>query len=1450
MIARLQRMNEECLWPFSYVQEKGHFLNIWMFIKGDDFMIKAGIKQKAISIGMIFFVIFQIMLSPLAVNAATPTNVPISEASNMVKRLSGIDRYETAAKIAQEGWKTTSEYAVLAAGSDNNLVDALAAVPLAKLKNAPLLLTQSDSLNTYTEAELKRLEVKNVYVVTGNGVMDQNIFEKLVKMDIKVISLGGKDRFETSVNIAQELGTPMKIILTTASSNADALSIAPIAAAQGIPILLSDKDKLSDSVALFLKNNEGNVKKSYVIGGQGVIGDSVKNGLSNPIRVGGADRYETNVEILKTFADSVSYRNTFVANGEDEHLVDALAGAPLAATNASPLLLTSQQITDSTREFAKLNLSSNMIALGGQNAISDTIIDQLTSADIISKESYVEWSKDVNNPKGLKDSLKITADNVVVENLTTPYSILIQGDNTKLKNVKVGGTVFIDPGENGTASLDNVTAGKIVVLSGATQSIHLLDVIAEMLRIASSTQVRVVTSGVTNISNTVVSSDAILDVAEGSVGTVEIYDVINSQSLTIELRGTYAEPVLVSSGATVIAGASSDISSLEIAPEDRNQTITLEGTFYKVELNSIANINLSSNALINSLITNARAYIDVLTGARVVNYDDKGNKGIITGTGADDVFSSAHASSSSSGGGTFVNTTTSIPLGFTPTDQLMDPTQPVIYMTDKTNKKVYSVNYETKQISSIDFDLPPERLAYENNELFVTLLKGNHEYWTTNPLAGAIAIINTGTFTLSDRFDIDTDPFDLVVRNGYIYVIPGSNQWVPISSYSRLTKLKVANSSSNIRFQSFTELNPVSDTIVTVDTDVSPRDMSLVNISNGNVVGSIVDSPYHGNYPMTTNFGVSLDGKYVFNGSGEVFDANLNHVKTLNNAFYDIAFNPINNNFYTADKLNNTITAYAYDPSNVFQPIATYHTNSAVSRLFFQNDRLIAVSGNTVDVIQLPLTGTPLNPKVTINGPSWATVPAGAHPTSSDYTAMVRDESGNIYSNYAVNWSLQSPVTGVSLSTTNGSRTLLNIDSTTTASAITLCASVGDVTTTQAIKLAPLSPQVTINGPSQLTVPEGSNTTTSNFSAAVKDQFGTTINAYPVDWSLQSPVTGVSLSTVNGSSTALNVAGTTTASAITLVASVGGVTTSQAIQLTQIISLGFTPTDQLMDPVKPVVYFTDKPNNKVYAVNYETKQISSLTFDLPPERLAYENNELYVTLLKGDHQYLTTTPLAGAIAIINTDSLLEVDRLNIDTDPYDLVVRNGYIYVIPGSNQWVPISSYSRSSKLKVADSSSTIRFQSFAELNPLSDTIVTVDTDVSPRNLSLVNINSSNGTVVSIVGSPYNGAYPMTTNFRISADGKYVFNGSGEVFDANNLTHVKTLNDAFYDIAFNPANNNFYTADKLNNTITEYAYDTTNTFVPIATYHTDGPVSHLFLQNGRLITVQGNRIIQIPVSL
>lgn len=289
----------------------------------------------------------------------------------------GLDRYETAAKIAQAGWTGTSNYAVLSAGEDANLVDALTAAPLAASKDAPILLTEGNDLNLNAKQELERLQVSTVYVTSGSGVIKNAVLDQLHALGMSTIVLGGKDRFETSVNIAKQLKPSRQIVFATAWSNADALSVASIAAAEGIPILLTNPDSIPDDVTRYISTIQGQIDQTYVLGLEGAISEQVKNALPHPLRVGGSDRYATNLAVLKNFQGVIKPDKYYLANGEDNHLVDALVGAPLAARTSSAIVLASGDMPSTTSGYIKQNFQTNVQAFGGEGAVPVSLLSKL-----------------------------------------------------------------------------------------------------------------------------------------------------------------------------------------------------------------------------------------------------------------------------------------------------------------------------------------------------------------------------------------------------------------------------------------------------------------------------------------------------------------------------------------------------------------------------------------------------------------------------------------------------------------------------------------------------------------------------------------------------------------------------------------------------------------------------------------------------------------------------------------------------------------------------------------------------------------------------------------------------------------------------------------------------------------------------------------------------------------
>lgn len=281
-------------------------------------------------------------------------------------RIYGKDRIKTSVAVSQTGWDE-AEYAVVARADD--FPDALSSGPLAKKYDAPILLTNKNSLNQDVENELIRLGVKKVFIIGSEGAISKDVENKIKSLNISVERIGGRDRFETSIEIAKKIDSFNEIVITTGLNFPDALSIAPIAAIKQMPIILVPKDKMPSKIQEFLLDK--NINKVYVIGGKEVVSDECVEIFADKLdRISGDNRYKTNAAILNRFKEDFSSSKLYIATGLN--FPDALSGSGLIAKNNSPLVLVSGSIDDEIKNFVNNNFTNttSKYILGGENVVS------------------------------------------------------------------------------------------------------------------------------------------------------------------------------------------------------------------------------------------------------------------------------------------------------------------------------------------------------------------------------------------------------------------------------------------------------------------------------------------------------------------------------------------------------------------------------------------------------------------------------------------------------------------------------------------------------------------------------------------------------------------------------------------------------------------------------------------------------------------------------------------------------------------------------------------------------------------------------------------------------------------------------------------------------------------------------------------------------------------------
>lgn len=300
----------------------------------------------------------------------TVKEVKVYRGDDKVSRISGADRYATAAAISAEGWES-SELVFLAKGQE--FADALAGVPLAAQYDAPVLLTDSKGLSKATKAELERLGAETVVILGGKGAVSAEVEEQLNDMGLEVDRIFGKDRWATAAAIAEEVAPEGSedAVVVNGTSFADALAVASYAGQYGMPIVLSEKDKLPAASSQVLEDL--GVEHTLVVGGQGALSDSVYKKLPDAERVYGKDRYATSVALADFFEPSLDV--VYAATGQN--FADALAGAALAAKHDSGVILVGKTLSPEVKNFFGGNEIGQVKVFGGKGAVSDEVLSEI-----------------------------------------------------------------------------------------------------------------------------------------------------------------------------------------------------------------------------------------------------------------------------------------------------------------------------------------------------------------------------------------------------------------------------------------------------------------------------------------------------------------------------------------------------------------------------------------------------------------------------------------------------------------------------------------------------------------------------------------------------------------------------------------------------------------------------------------------------------------------------------------------------------------------------------------------------------------------------------------------------------------------------------------------------------------------------------------------------------------
>ena len=288
----------------------------------------------------------------------TPAQTP-----KATTRVAGADRINTAVEVSKKYYNTADTVIV---ANYEQFADSLSASALSKALKAPILLVKKDQLDSVVAQEIKRLGAKNVIVIGGEKSVDKTK-DSLSQYNVRTIA--GANRYETSAKIAQEIikrtGTTQAVI-ASGETFADALTVAPLANKNNMPILLVQPNNIPKATQEVLKQ----IKKAIIVGGEKTISKEVANKLPNATRIAGANRYETAKKIYEYgFKDR---KEVNIANGTN--FADSLV---IGSIDCPILLAEANEIPEATKQAFEESKFEKVNVFGGENSIDESVVKEL-----------------------------------------------------------------------------------------------------------------------------------------------------------------------------------------------------------------------------------------------------------------------------------------------------------------------------------------------------------------------------------------------------------------------------------------------------------------------------------------------------------------------------------------------------------------------------------------------------------------------------------------------------------------------------------------------------------------------------------------------------------------------------------------------------------------------------------------------------------------------------------------------------------------------------------------------------------------------------------------------------------------------------------------------------------------------------------------------------------------
>jgi hypothetical protein len=668
-------------------------------------------------------------------------------------------------------------------------------------------------------------------------------------------------------------------------------------------------------------------------------------------------------------------------------------------------------------------------------------------------------------------------------------------------------------------------------------------------------------------------------------------------------------------------------------------------------------------------------------------------------------------------------------------DSEIDVENALVYFTRENDHHLYVYDYLNGDVRAVYFEMYPDHITFDSDNIYVTLTPGHEYYWPEDEQYGGLGVIAKTTYNTTVH-NLSFDPYDIVVdQDGILYVSTGSHQHGYLAALNPISG-QVIDTFWGVYYGSQLELSPNTDRLYVFETNTSDDSVMIIEIDGGIFMGM-----YDGTDDLDDHH-ISMDpnGDYIFSGNGMILETSTNisddtDIYALVDYEFNIgAYDPDTGYYYlVADQL-----ILVLDNDLELLGALSYALNA--SSAVVADGKLIVVTNRTVELFDLSSFDNNLQ--------FYITYPIGQGQNLETYIEDVLD---SLYYGYDLSEAIK---TG-------------SVD-TSALGQYDVSYQINDLQIDIRVVVADVDgPDISV--PSNVVFDVSLDSTFVPPICLVVDNYDSSPDCQVVSNTVDTSQMGTYYVTYQAEDSSGNTSLRTYTFEVVL---------PQADYDTSVTAFQGDIVDALYDEVNHAIFYIESNYKRLVKYDIETQAESYIYFDYAPETIHMRDGLVYVTLPHQEHSmYWFEEDQTGGLAIIDALTFVQLDLLELNADPYDLVVTDEWIVITIGSGQHgnmllISTNNYSNRSQ------GPSVYQQLIIEGGYGEDGwLFGITTALSPQSLKAMNID---GVDYSFYDDPGHGDYNYGNKIFVSPYGDYVFSQYGQAFYQKVTIDHGTMEHAF----------------------------------------------------------------------